>query len=242
MELTLLERHAEAGDAVSLIFERPPGLVWTAGQYLAVNLPHDDADARGPGRYFTIASAPHENVVRLTTRTFAAGSTFKHALLAMQPGDTLSVDGGPGGNFCAPSPVHRHLFVAGGIGITPFRSILVDLDRRGPAPEVTLVYATRREAVFREELDALAARSRWLTVRNVFEPAIVDAPLLREALTDDQQVWISGPELMVHALHALVAAVGVQQERIKRDAFPGYDEVRGTETPARAPRPAEARG
>lgn len=241
MELTLIERRPEAGDGLSLLFERPAALLWKPGQYIGLELAHPDADERGLRRWFTIASAPHENVVRLTTRTFTSGSTFKRTLLALQPGDKVTIEGA-GGSFTSPDPAREHLFVAGGIGITPFRSILVDLDRRRSGPRITLLYGSRRDVIFREELDAIAARNPWLTIRYVIEPSFVDGPLLRETLRPDQLVWISGPEVMVHALHGLVAALGVPEERVKRDEFPGYDDVTGIGIPPRARPTAPARG
>jgi ferredoxin-NADP reductase len=241
MELTLIERRPEAGDAVSFFFRRPPGLRWTPGQYIGVDLPHADADERGGRRWFTISSAPHEELLRVTTRTFASGSSFKRALLALQPGDSVVADV-PRGSFTSPDRSRPHLFLAGGIGITPFRSMLVDLDRTRSGPPVTLVYASRRDVIFRDELEALAARNSWLTVRYVVEPKFVDGSTLREVLGADQVVWISGPEMTVNALHGLVAALGVPAERVKRDEFPGYDEVTGTGTPLRARPTAAAQG
>ena len=241
MELTLIERRPEAGDALSLVFQRPAGFRWTPGQYTRLELEHPDPDGRGLRRWFTIASAPHEEVVRLTTRTFAAGSTFKRTLLALQPGDRIRVSGA-GGSFTAPDPLREHLFVAGGIGITPFRSILVDLDRRRSAPRITLLYGSRRDVVFRDELDAIAARNSWLTIRYVLEPSFIDGAVLREVLTPEQLVWISGPEVMVHALHGLAAALGVRDDRVKLDEFPGYDDVTGIGIPPRERPIASARG
>jgi ferredoxin-NADP reductase len=241
MELTLIERRPEAGDGLSLVFARPAGFRWTPGQYVRVELTHPEPDDRGLRRWFTIASAPHEDVVRLTTRTFTSGSTFKRSLLALQPGDTITV-ASPGGSFTSPDPRREHLFIAGGIGITPFRSILADLDRRRAGPPITLLYGSRRDVVFREDLDAIAARNSWLTIRYVLEPAFVDGPLLRELLRPEQLVWISGPEVMVHALHGLVAALGVRDERVKLDEFPGYDDVTGIGIPPRARPTAAARG
>lgn len=241
MQLTLIERRPEAGDGLSLLFGRPASLRWTPGQYLRIDLEHPDADERGLRRWFTIASAPHEEVVQLTTRTFASGSTFKRTLLGLQPGDRIAV-AGPGGSFVSPEPTREHLFVAGGIGITPFRAILVDLDRRRSGPPITLVYGSRPDAVFRDELDAIAARNPWLTIRYVLEPSFVDGAVLRDVLRPEQQVWISGPEVMVHALHGLVAALGVPEERVKLDEFPGYDDVTGIGIPPRARPSAVAPG
>lgn len=222
MELTLIEQRPEAGDAVSFVFERPGGLDWQAGQYLGLRLEHDDPDARGVTRTFTISSAPHENVVMVTTRKRGDTSTLKRALLALRPGDRVGLHRPPGGDFVVPERTGAHVFVARGIGITPFRAMLVDLARGVGAPPVTLVYATGKDVVFREELDRLAARSPWLTVRYVIEPDVVDAALLREAVSNGQAVSVAGPQVTVHAVTALLAMAGVDGERVRTEAFPGY--------------------
>jgi glycine betaine catabolism B len=221
MELVLREQRPEAGDAVSFVFDRPPGLEWKAGQYFGLRVEHPDPDARGVTRTFTIASAPEENVVMVTTRKRGDTSSLKRALLALQPGDRVALHRPPGGDFVAPEE-GEHVFIARGIGITPFRAMLAHLARRlGQAP-VTLIYATGGDVVYRHELDRLAARSPWLTIRYVLEPEVVTGPLLRETVTNGHGVWVAGPAVMVHAVTGLLAMTGVPEERVRTEAFPGY--------------------
>lgn len=221
MELVLREQRPEAGDAVSFVFERPAGFEWQPGQYVGLRVEHPDADARGVTRTFTIASAPQEDVVMVTTRKRGDTSSLKRALLALGPGDTVGLHRPPGGDFVAP-PSGEHVFIARGIGITPFRSMLMHLSRKLGQARVTLVYATGSDVVYREELDRLAARSPWLTLRYVLEPDVVTGPLLRETVTDGQGVWVAGPAVMVHSVTGLLAMAGVPDERVRTEAFPGY--------------------
>lgn len=226
MKMTLIEERQEEGDVASFLFQPPAGFTWRPGQYLHWSVPHADADDRGVERYFTIASAPHEEHVMLTTR-FAAenGSTFKRALRQLAPGDAVEVDGEAGGKFTLDGLEGTHVFVAGGIGITPFRAILVDLDRRGTGPPITLLYANRSAAApFRSELDAIAARNDWLDIDYVIEPRLVDEAALRAAADGGGPTyWVSGPKPMVDAIRGVLEGMGVEAERIRQDAFPGYD-------------------
>lgn len=226
MNLTLTDIRDEGGDVASFLFEPPGDFTWQPGQYLHWVLPHPDPDDRGTDRYFTVASAPHEGQVMLTTRYAATnGSTFKRALRELRPGDTVEIDGEASGKFTLGELQGPHVFVAGGIGITPFRAILVDLDRRGSGPPITLLYANRTaDAAFREELDAIAARHDWLTIEYVLEPRLVDEQALRDAAGDDDPVyWVSGPRPMVDAMQRVLEGMGVDAEHIRKDAFPGYE-------------------
>lgn len=130
MGLTLLEKHPEAGDATSFIFKPETPLVWQAGQFLHYNLLHQNPDERKAERYFTIASAPFEQNIWLTTRHMEKGSSFKAALFALPIGGNIEANG-PEGDFVVNDLAREFIFIAGGIGITPYRSILLDLDQRG---------------------------------------------------------------------------------------------------------------
>ena len=104
MKLILVEKRSETEDVMSFIFSSDAPLKWQAGQFLHYSLPHSDADERGITRYFTIASAPFEGHVMLTTR-FAAGrsSSFKRALRQLPVGAAVDV-GDPDGDFVAGDP------------------------------------------------------------------------------------------------------------------------------------------
>lgn len=167
MRLRLIETRREAADGTtSFIFYPDHPRTWRAGQFLHYVLPHDKADERKDDRCFTIASAPHETNIRLTTRfTNGTGSTFKKALQALQFGVTIEV-GEPDGDFVIDQPDRESIFIAGGIGITPFRAMLVDLDYRKIDIKATLLCSNRdTDIVFKRQLDGLARKHPHLKVR-----------------------------------------------------------------------------
>jgi ferredoxin-NADP reductase len=117
-------------------------------------------DDRGSDRWFTIASASHEGQVRLTTR-FASqkGSTFKKALKALKEGDAIEISD-LDGDFLLSDLDTEYVFIAGGIGITPFRAMLVHAVGAGKPLRATLLYANRDEvAAYKEEFEVMAARN-----------------------------------------------------------------------------------
>ena len=224
MNLTLADIQPETSDVTSFLFEPEGELEWQPGQYLRYRIPHQGEDERGPQRYFTAASAPHERHVRLTTRRAAErGSTFKEALFGLEPGAIVEADA-PAGSFTLEEPEGEYVLIAGGIGITPFRAILVDLAHRGKRLDGKLIYANRNdEIVFRDELDDLSF-ALGLSIRYLVDPERIDARLLAEEVPNPAgaRFYISGPKPMVDAIQELALAHGAAEELLKRDAFPGY--------------------
>src|SRR3989344_3471118 len=134
MILTFFEKKQETKDVMSFKFKTDEPLSWQPGQYLFYTLPNDGPDNRGVTRYFTISSAPFEKIVIITTRiSLPAGrqvmpsSTFKKSLLNLKIGEKIEASG-PDGDFTVENHKKNYIFIAGGIGITPFRSILLDLN------------------------------------------------------------------------------------------------------------------
>jgi len=155
MKLTLRTIKPEAGDILSFIFTPARPLRWKAGQYLHYTLNHPHPDDRGVKRYFSIASAPHEKQVMLTTRFAPKGSSFKQALKKLQPGDVIEARE-KGGDFVLDHRRKTFVFLAGGIGITPFRAILLDLDHHRKPLHIQLLYANHNQDFpYRKELEAL---------------------------------------------------------------------------------------
>lgn len=226
MQLTLAEKKREAADVTSFVFRSDTPLTWRAGQFLRYVLPHPGADDRKTTRYFTIASAPFEGMVMLTTR-FAGekGSTFKQTLQRLPIGATIEV-GQPAGDFGVDDPTADHVFIAGGIGITPYRAMLLDLDHRGVSIRVILLYANRTpEFVYKDEIEALAKMHPGFSVHYVVAPERITEESIREATPELQRptFYLSGPEAMVEATDGMLADMGIPGDRIKRDYFPGYD-------------------
>jgi ferredoxin-NADP reductase len=177
-------------------------------------------------RYFTIASAPFEGHVMLTTR-FAEerSSTFKRALRELPLDARLEVNE-PAGDFILANPVLPHVLIAGGIGITPFRAMLLDLDHRELPVNVTLLYANRTpDFVYQGEIDELQRRHPGLVVHHFVSPQRITRDSIAKAVPDlgTAVFLISGPEPFVEGLEGILSEMGVPESRLKRDYFPGYD-------------------
>jgi ferredoxin-NADP reductase len=127
------------------------------------------------------------------------------------------------------------VFVAGGIGITPFRSMLVELASRPPAPDITLLYANSTpDLPFRQLFDELATRQPSLKIAyTVSQPdpgwrgsvGRIDERFIRQhaPLTRAPLFYVAGPKAMVEATAETLRTFGVAADSIKRDFFPGYD-------------------
>ena len=127
----------------NFIFAADRRLTFRPGQYLEWTLPHTAPDSRGNRRYFTIASSPNDSHVMLGVKFYKPASTFKRALAAMKPGDTLAV-GQLAGDFVLPKNPHTKLaFIAGGIGITPFRSMVGHLLDCKEKRDIVLLYSNK---------------------------------------------------------------------------------------------------
>lgn len=236
ISLRMVDRFHEAEDVISFRFISDQTIDYVAGQYLHYTLPHLAPDERGSERYFTIASAPSESSIMLTTRLpwHGQASSFKRALARLEPGMVVHASG-PSGRFVYASEEPRVVFIAGGIGITPFRSMLVELATLPVTAEIMLLYANRTpDIAFKPLLDALAhTHPRLSVVYIVNDPTAdwrgavgrIDASFIAQHVTDATHplYYVSGPQLMVKAMGQALADLGVQRNRIKRESFPGYD-------------------
>jgi ferredoxin-NADP reductase len=239
MKLRLIKKKQENSDTISFLFKPEESLIYKAGQYLRYHIKNPSPDERGENRFFSISSAPFENIIRLSTKFALNGSTFKKDLQALSRGDTVEVSG-PYGKFSAENTDKEYVFIAGGIGITPFRSILLDWDHNNRPIKATLIYATRnQEALFKEELLNLAEKHNDFKIYQIISGNIekpskeinltqlkgrVDGNLIKKLIPEMQNkiYYISGPEEMVMELEEVIWNLGVPEENTKRDYFPGY--------------------
>lgn len=222
MSLTLIEKAPETADIWTFRFRSDEPLVWEAGQYVQVEIPHENPDDEGTERWFTNAAAPYEGVMQITTRV--TGTTFKQALSRLEPGDRIDLKQDPEGDFTWEETDVPVVFVAGGIGVTPFHSILKQRLHDGEPLEVTLIYGSGTDDVaFADELIGWEETDHSLTVHRV-----VGEPLTVEVLTRlvpdlmDCLVYVSGPEPMVEALGEALREAGLPDPQLKEDFFPGY--------------------
>jgi len=224
MKLTLRAIKQEGGDVVSFIFSSERPLRWKAGQYLHYILDHPTPDDRGTERYFSIASAPYEKRVMLTTRFAPKSSSFKKALKKLKPGDVIEARD-LGGDFVADHRRKKFVFIAGGIGITPFRAILLDLDHDRKPLNVQLLYANGDDRFpYRKELETLKKRHPEFRIDYIVSPDRIDGKSIPRLVPDmdEPAFYVSGPEPMVESLDKTLRKLDVPKKRIKNDFFPGY--------------------
>jgi glycine betaine catabolism B len=234
--LTLTQKIQIAPDVYEFIFTPHRPLSFAPGQYLEWTLGHERPDSRGNRRYFTLASAPTEDDLRVGVKFYPQSSTFKRSLLDMGANGKI-VASQVAGDFILPSdPKQKCVLIAGGIGITPFRSMICYLlDTRQKRPLV-LLYANSRAAdivykdVFERAKRELGMRTIYtLTDKKKVSPVwtgrvgYIDAALIREQVPDYANCifYVSGPNSMVDSTVARLQHMGIRGDRIKTDFFPG---------------------
>ncbi len=207
--LRLKEKRQLAPRLYDFIFEPDQRPVFTAGQYLQLTLPHAHVDGRGNRHTFTIASSPTEPLLRLGIKFYEPSSSFKRQLQALNTGDTVQV-GQFAGDFSLPKdPSEKLVFIAGGIGVTPFRSMLRYLIDTKQLRDIVLFYVVSdaAELVYRDDLDK--ARAYGLKVAPLVGQRITKAILQREVPDyASRTYYISGPNAMVENLQFPAARVG----------------------------------
>ena len=225
MGLELKEKENLVDNVWAFRFEPITPFTWVAGQFIRVELPHDNPDAEGTKRWFTVSSAPYEGIVQITTRV--TDSTFKQALAALPIGDRLPLLEKPDGDFVWEDSDKPLVFVAGGIGVTPFRSILKQRTHDHQPLNVTLIYGNRTDAiVFKDEFDRYAAEDSEFNVHYVTGGPLTTAKLAELVPNlNFSLVYVSGPEPMVEALGDQLKAARLPEAQLKQDFFPNYTEA-----------------
>ncbi len=231
--LVLEEKRMIAENTFEFIFKKPAHFTFKAGQYLEWMLPHKPADSRGERRYFTIASSPTETTVRLALKTPEKGSSYKRALAELDKGEAI-IASQLAGDFLLPKNSTQKIgCIAGGIGVTPFRSHLQYMMDSGVRHDTVLYYCnnTRAEIAYQEQFDEAAAVMKYEVVHVLakeeaeapFEQGFVTAEMLKRRTPDylDRHWYLSGPPGMVNAYSSLLTKMGVSRAYITEDFFPG---------------------
>lgn len=232
--LTLKQVTEIARDTYEYRFSSSVPFLFKPGQYLEWTLPHRDRDSRGIRRYFTIASSPTEDDVILGLKIPENHSRFKGELEKMQSGDVLyatSLDG----DFVLPDNLGKQplVFIAGGIGITPFRSMVKYMIDRNLKAEVTLFNCNNsQEDIPWTELWQEAQEHLDMKVVDVLnkpqkewagEIGYISREMLERYIAKIQEprYYISGPPVVVSAYKKLLFDCGVSRNNIVTDFFPG---------------------
>ncbi len=214
--LTLQSRRKLAGDQVEYVFSAPKSMQFNAGQYMELHIPHAKPDNRGVRRMFTIASAPNTATVSIITRRPRQASTYKRALERVNIGSSLRVTG-IWGDFVLPTNVNQKLlFIAGGVGVTPFLSHLEWLLQTKQQRDIIFVYAVARKS------DAIDIKKYQRLASIHVHEGVLDRQTIMQYTDDvaERQVYVSGPPAMVDGTVRTVRELGARS--IHRDFFGGY--------------------
>ncbi len=234
--LKLNKKVRMAPGVVDFVFKPSKELAFVPGQYMEFTLDHPHPDSRGNRRYFTLASSPTEKLVHLGVRFYEEGSTFKRAMYAMN-GRTPLLAGQIAGDFTLPpDPRQKLVFIAGGIGITPFRSMLKYLLDVQERRDIILFYVnkTANEIVYGDVLQAaqatLGVRTYYTLTDTTAAPRSwsgfvgrLNGQMIQRAVPDyrERTYYVSGPPEMVRACEDVLKHLQVRRDQIKKDFFPG---------------------
>lgn len=206
--LSFVERNLEADDVYTFSFRTHKKPNHKAGQHGIFLLP----GLHRP-HPFSLTSAPHEEFITFTTHA-DTGSPFKRKLMKMQPGAAMYMIG-PIMNFTFVESAPKHVFLAQGIGITPFRSMLVHAHHVRLPIETTLIHVDNKPHTFKEVTAQLATRAFYPSSSEEFRE-------LTRRQDVSQVFYLSGSPRFVRATIKLLRDMGVNSKSIKTDSFLGY--------------------
>lgn len=223
MKLKVIDKKLEIKSYFSLILEKPTGFSFYPGQYLDIELPIQGKVTSD--RIFTISSSSTESFLMITSKTGI--SNFKESMEGLKAGDTISVSH-PTGTFTLDesSPA---VFIAGGIGITPFRSMIkYVLDNKLHTP-MTLIYSNSdNKFPFKKELDSWLLNLPNLTIHYVItskEGRLNRNDFLKlypKPFTLNPIFYLAGPPNMVNRFEEMLLGLRVDEVNIRYDRFDGY--------------------
>ncbi len=236
-QVRLKDRREIASGTLAFYLTKPHAFSYQAGQFADLTLINPpQTDAEGDTRTFTLASAPYEDDLLVATRM--RDTAFKRTLQTMALGSVVTLSE-PEGLFTLHSDASvPAVFLAGGIGVTPVRSIVLQAAHDKLPHRIALFYANRRpeDAAFLDELTEVQARHPQFNFvatmtgmaesrRNWSgETGYITQAMLRKSVRDLNlpMFYLVGPPPMVSAMRQVLGDAGVRSDRIRTEAFAGY--------------------
>ncbi|MGA2910910.1 MAG: RnfABCDGE type electron transport complex subunit D [Candidatus Microgenomates bacterium] len=220
--LTLKEKIRLAPDLIDFVFVPDNNVNFTPGQYMEWTLEHEKPDTRGNRRYLSLASSPTEDEVRIGVKVGSPPSSFKRKLMNLVPGQKI-VAGQLIGDFTMPKDMGKKLvFIAGGIGVTPFRSMVKYLIDTNQRRDIVLMYSAKEgDFVYKDVFDQAHYKLGIKTYYNVgrFQENFIfkEVPDYKNRI-----FYLSGPKSMVDGFKNTLRQLSVANSQIKTDYFPGF--------------------
>lgn len=235
--LKIKEKIRLSADTFDFIFPLEKRLSFIPGQYMELTLAHLKPDNRGNRRYFTLASSPTEDNIRFGIKFYDPSSTYKKTLLNIGQ-DDIVVASQIAGNFTLPEYKQKKLvFIAGGIGITPFRSMIKYLLDKNERRDIVIVYSNKyqSEIVYKDIFDEAQNKLNIKTVYTLTdttqlpmgwtgETGRVNSQMIQKEIPDFMAriFYLSGPHSMVCGFEEVLLQMNVKNNQIKTDFFPGF--------------------
>lgn len=232
METTIIDHHPETPSVTSFKLEKPAGFTYLPGQFINVELPVENCDARCNKRNFSLVSSPTDDFLMFATRHGV--SRFKQTNEVLKKGDKITFTG-PFGRFVfnedASMPA---VFLSGGIGITPVYSMIKYATDKKLAKPITLIYSNTQanDIPFKAELDQFVQLDQFLTIHHAItdDPAWkglnrrIDEAMIKELTPDweKSEFYVCGPPQMVLAMKQLLVQMNIPVAQIKSELFAGY--------------------
>ncbi|MFD2829119.1 FAD-dependent oxidoreductase [Corticicoccus populi] len=210
-------RTQETEDIHTFHFEKPADFSYEAGQYGLFKINHEVL--KNKTKPFTISSSPDEDTLSITTRVGSKPSPYKRALMNLNVNHSLSLKG-PIGTFNE-TPATGQIFIAGGMGITPFRAMIKSAAFNKVPSKITLIYFTDdEEPLFKDELESYE-KDGFVTLHIKTYDRFSE---LDQYISDDgsARYLVAGPDQFVTSTFTQLISKGIKKKHIKKDVFYGY--------------------
>jgi ferredoxin-NADP reductase len=222
-ELKFIRRLKEADGIYSYAFSMPPKFSFQPGQYMEWTIARNKTDSRGNRRYLTISSSPTEPGLMFTVKHPPKASAFKQRLDKLKTGDKILASRLAGSFTLPKDPSKKIALMAGGVGITPFRSMVKYMIDNQQTRDTALLYSANspQELSFQklfEKAADLGLKTDYVT------DGRIDAAKIKKLLPDyaDRRFYVSGPYGFVNGVESALLKLGVGYDNIVTDYFPGY--------------------
>lgn len=226
-DTNLIRQQEVAAGTTQFTFAKPEGFTYRAGQFGDIVLSHPDGTPKQESTHgFSFVSAPFEEHLRMTTRM--RDTPFKNAIRDTPDGTAVQLLATFGDFTLQKNEKTPAVFVIGGIGITPIRSMIAQALHDKTGHDLTLIYANRTaaQAAYTDELRGWAEAHANFTFVPIYteQDGHVNADTIRQHVADiaGAKYYLSGPEGMVKAMRTLLLEVDADEDNIRTEEFEGY--------------------